>query len=636
MLSHRNIALPANSSCQHDRSRRSLIDRKGTIERAVVLSPALYWPRKNSGPRSLVIDGLPSIAAAMIGMAFMSVAPWIKSYPRGVRWDAELTTMPLHQILERSVAKWPDNPVLDFMNKKISYRDLSHLTDQAARGFQKLGVRPGKHVGLYLPNTPHYVIAFLGVMKAGGTVVNYSPLDAEKVLEHKVDDSETDILVTLDLKTLYPQMGRLLERTSLKTLIVGNVAEMTPTPEAVRAHMSNNGEIVTVPKDRKHVTFEELLNNDGKYVEHPIVDLRESVAVLQYTGGTTGLPKGAMLTHANLSSATAQYVETTHTQPQLLDEGRERILAVLPPFHIYALTVNMLLGIRIDAEMILHTRFDAATVVKDICEKKVTIFPGVPTMYVAIINHPGVENLDLSSIKWCASGGAPLPLEVQKRFQDISGCRLAEGWGMTETSPTGTFTPLEGAVKPGSCGIPIPGITIKFADVDDPSRYVALGEKGEICIGGPNVMKGYWKRADATRETMTKDGLLRTGDVGYMDEDGYIFIVDRTKDMLLCGGFNVYPRLIEEAIYQHPSVEEVIVIGIHDNYRGQSPKAFVKLKANSSTITLDQMKNFLKDKLGKHEMISGLEIREALSRTAVGKLSKKELYDEEAKKRAAQ
>src|SRR6266404_3498929 len=400
--------------------------------------------------------------------------------------------------------------------------------------------------------------------------------------------------------------------------------------------MSHNGETVTVPKDTKHVTFDELLNNSGEYVAFAIMDLRESVAVLQYTGGTTGLPKGAMLTHANLSSATAQYVETTHTQPQLLDEGRERILAVLPPFHIYALTVNMLMGMRIGAELILHTRFDAAAVVRDICEKKVTIFPGVPTMYVAIINYPGVESLDLSSIKWCASGGAPLPLEVQKRFQDISGCRLAEGWGMTETSPTGTFTPLEGAAKPGSCGIPIPGITIKFADVDDPSRYVGLGHKGELYSGGLNVIHRYCKRPIATRVTMTKDSFLRTGDVGYMDEDGYIFIVDRTKDMLLCGGFNVYPRLIEEAIYQHPSVEEVIVIGIHDDYRGQSPKAFVKLKANSSTLTLEQMNDFLKDKLGKHEMISGLEIREALPRTAVGKFLKKELYDEEAKKRAAQ
>ena len=207
---------------------------------------------------------------------------------------------------------------------------------------------------------------------------------------------------------------------------------------------------------------------------------------------------------------------------------------------------------------------------------------------------------------------------------------------MTETSPSGTFTPLKGAVKPGSCGIPMPGITIKFANLEDPSRYVPLGERGEICIGGANIMKGYWKRPEATKETMTADGLLRTGDVGYMDEAGYVFIVDRTKDMLLCGGFNVYPRIIEEAIYQHPSIEEVIVIGIHDDYRGQSPKAYVKLKAHSDAIPFEQMKDFLKDKLGKHEMISALEIRDALPRTAVGKLSKKELYDEEASKRTAQ
>jgi len=334
--------------------------------------------------------------------------PWIKSYPNGVRWDAELETMPLAQILERSAAKWPTNPALDFMNRKFSYLELSDLTNQAAKGFQKLGVRPGVHVGLYLPNTPHYIIAFFGVMKAGGTVVNYSPLDAEKVLEHKVEDSETDILVTLDLKALYPQMGRLLGTTRLKTLVVGNIPEMTPAPDTVRAQMAKNGDLVEIPTDTKHMSFEELLSNDGKYVEYPIPDLRETIAVLQYTGGTTGLPKGAMLTHANLSSATAQYIETTHTQPRLLEEGRERILAVLPPFHIYALTVNMLLGAHLGAELILHTRFDTAAVVKDICEKKVTVFPGVPTMYVAIINYPGVESLDLSSIKWCARPAAHL------------------------------------------------------------------------------------------------------------------------------------------------------------------------------------------------------------------------------------
>jgi len=256
-------------------------------------------------------------------------------------------------------------------------------------------------------------------------------------------------------------------------------------------------------------------------------------------------------------------------------------------------------------------------------------------MYVAIINYPSIENVDVSSLKWCASGGAPLPLEVQQQFQEITGCRLAEGWGMTETSPTGTFTPPKGPVKPGSCGIPMPGITIKFANVEDPTKYVPYGEKGEMAIGGPNVMKGYWKRPDATSDVMTPDGYMLTGDVGYMDEDGYIYIVDRTKDMLLCGGFNVYPRIIEEAIYKHPSVEEVSVIGIRDEYRGQSPKAFIKLKAGAPALTFEEMKNFLNDKLGKHEQLGAMEVRAELPKTAVGKLSKKDLYDEETRKRAA-
>ncbi|MEA2759029.1 MAG: long-chain acyl-CoA synthetase [Methylobacteriaceae bacterium] len=565
----------------------------------------------------------------------MTELPWIKSYPKGVRWNAELPTMPLQQILEDSAKKWADKPALEFMGRRISYRELNELANRAAKGLQNLGVKPGVHVGLYLPNTPHYVIAFFGVMKAGGTVVNYSPLDAEKVLEHKVEDSQTDFLVTLDVKALYPQMGRLLGKTRLKKLIVGEIAEMSGAPDMVRGQMSKTDQLASVPTDDRHLTFQQLLDNDGKYQAYPLGDLKEAIAVLQYTGGTTGLPKGAMLTHANLSSATSQYVVSTQTEPPVLEEGKERILAVLPPFHIYALTVNMLLGTRLGAELVLHTRFDVEAVVKDIANKKITSFPGVPTMYVGIINYPGIEKIDVSSLKWCASGGAPLPLEVQQRFQEITGCRLAEGWGMTETSPTGTFTPPQGAVKPGSCGIPIPGITIKFANVEDPTKYVAYGEKGEIAIGGPNVMKGYWKKPDATSDVMTPDGYMLTGDVGYMDEDGYVYIVDRTKDMLLCGGFNVYPRIIEEAIYKHPSVEEVSVIGIRDEYRGQSPKAFIKLKAGAAPLSFEELKGFLKDKLGKHEQLGAMEIRAELPKTAVGKLSKKELYEEEARRQAA-
>ena len=292
--------------------------------------------------------------------------PWTQSYPAGVRWDAELPRMPVHQILDEAVARWPERPVLDFMGRVISYRELGALADRAAAGLQRLGVGPGVHVGLYLPNSPHYPIAFFGVLKAGGTVVNYSPLDAERVLEHKVEDSETDILITLDLAALYPQVGRLLGRSRLKKLVVGSLGEYSVSPPAVRTQLEGAGQLCKVPMDDLHVSFEQLLANDGVYRAHAIADLGQVNVVLQYTGGTTGLPKGAMLTHANLSAACAQYVETTRGDPPILVEGEERVLVVLPLFHIYSLTVNLLLGLRLGALLVLHARFDLDTVMNEL------------------------------------------------------------------------------------------------------------------------------------------------------------------------------------------------------------------------------------------------------------------------------
>ncbi len=562
--------------------------------------------------------------------------PWIKSYPPGVHWDAPLPVSPVQQILEDAAARWPDNPALEFMGKTTTYRDLLDQCHRAAAGFQKLGVGPGVHVGLFLPNTPHYVISFFGVMMAGGTVVNYSPLDAARVLEHKVEDSQTDIMVTLDLAMLYPQMRRLMGQSRLQKLVTGSLAEMSGHPDGVRAHLQGAGMLAEVQADGFHLAFSDLLANDGQYQRHPLpANLHDAIAVLQYTGGTTGLPKGAMLTHANLTSACSQIMAVVNGEPRVLEEGCEKVLAVLPLFHIYALTVNMLFGLRLGAEIVLHTRFDADAVLKDLAAKKITVFPGVPTMYTAILNHPDIAKYDLSSLKFCGSGGAPLPVEVNQRFQKATGCSLLEGWGMTETSPTGTFTPAGAPQRAGSCGLPTVGVTIKFVSVDDPGREVAIGERGELCISGPNVMKGYWNKPEATADSMTADGFFRTGDVGYMDADGYIYIVDRTKDMILCSGYNVYPRVVEEAIYEHPSVSEVSVIGVPDDYRGQSPKAFVTLKKDASAFTLAELQEFLKSRLGKHEMVQALELRTELPKTPVGKLSKKELYAEEEQKRNA-
>ncbi len=565
----------------------------------------------------------------------MNEMPWLASYPDGVRWDAEIAPMPVQQILGDAVARFPQRPAIDFMGKRLTYRELGELVDRAAKGLQLLGVGPGVHVGLFLPNTPHYLIAVFGVLQAGGTVVNYSPLDAAKVLAHKIEDSRTDVLITLDMASLYPQMGAMLGKTRLKTLVVGSLAEMTGAPEQVAAQMKARKETVEVPAGGGHVRFAELLDNDGRYTRHPVGDPAEAIAVLQYTGGTTGLPKGAMLTHANLSSACEQVVITQFGSQPVLSLGQERVLAVLPPFHIYALTVNLLLGVRLAAEIVQHLRFDPKAALRDIAQKKLTVFCGVPTMFTALIGDPEAGDHDLRSLKLCNSGGAPLPVEIGERFKAVTGTWLAEGWGMTETSPTGTFSPANGPRKAGSCGIPHPGVTIRMLDLEDPSRYVPAGEKGELCIKGPNVMKGYWGKPEATAESTTFDGFFRTGDVGYMDEEGFVFIVDRCKDMLLCSGYNVYPRVLEEAIYQHPAVAEVCVIGVPDAYRGQSPKAFLTLKPGAQAPTLETLQAFLKDKLGKHEMVQALEVRAELPKTPVGKLSKKDLVDEEARKRAA-
>ncbi len=556
------------------------------------------------------------------------VHPWDKSYPPGVKWDTPIPTGFIPDMLRDAVRDFPERPAIDFMGRKITYREYGELSDRFAAGLQKLGVGQGVHVGLYLPNSPHYPIAFFGVLKAGGVVVNYSPLDAGATLEHKIEDSETDLMVTLDLAALYPQMSHLLAGTRLRTLIVGQLSEMAADPQAVAAALRETGALAQVDWSDGLVTFESVLRNDGAYVRHETGTPAETLAVLQYTGGTTGLPKGAMITHNTLVSAANQMWLSAQTTPEpVLTQGNERFLGVLPPFHIYALAVNMLMGIRFGAELVLHVRFDIPSVVKDIAEKRITAFCGVPTMFVALLNAPKSERIDLSSLKLCNSGGAPLPVEVREAFFKFTGCPVGEGWGMTETAACGTFTSPRGPSKAGSCGIPLPGCTIRFVALDDPSRPVPQGEKGEICISGPNVMTGYWKNPEATAEQHTPDGYLRTGDVGYMDEDGFVFIVDRTKDMLLCGGFNVYPRVIEEAIYQHPAVAECAVIGIHDEYRGQSPKAFVKLKPGASGLTLDELKAFLSDKVGKHEMVYALEIAEDLPKTPVGKISKKDLYD---------
>jgi long-chain acyl-CoA synthetase len=478
------------------------------------------------------------------------------------------------------------------------------------------------------------------VLKAGGKVVNYSPLDAARELEFKIGDSETDILVTLDAAALYPKMAAMRGKTRLKKLVVGSIADYLPWPKNWLYPLAKKREIAAWPRDDWHLSFRDLLANDGKYTAYPAGEnLWDEVALLQYTGGTTGLPKAAMLTHGCIIAAMSQGQAwtTPYTTP-----GTEKVVCVLPLFHIYALSGIMLGAVRNGNQLILYPRPDIDMIVSDLANKKPSFLPGVPTLYTAILKHPKAQGLDLKSLKICMSGGAPLPVEVQQSFEKLTGATLIEGYGLTETSPTGAICPVDKSVRRvGSCGVPMPGTIIEIRDMEKAERVLPAGKDnvGEVCIIGPQVMKGYWKQPEETEKVLFSHPTsnwkgLRTGDMGYMDDDGWLFLVDRSKDLIISSGYNVYPRMIEEAVYELPAVDECVVIGIPDPYRQEAPKVFVKLKPGAS-LTFEELKKHLEGKIGKHEMPVALEIRAELPKTPVGKLSKKELKEEERAKARA-
>lgn len=539
-----------------------------------------------------------------------------------------IAAQPVATILDRAVAAHGAQYAVDFLGRHYTYSEIGDLVNRAARGFQQLGVRKGVRVGLCLPNTPYFVICYYAVLKIGGIVVNFNPLYVEKELKHQIQDSGTTIMVTLDLRQIYPKVAALLEETCLERIVVCSMSGILSSVKSLMFSVFKRSEMAIIPDDLRHVPFDRLVATDGR--PRPVeIDPEADVAVLQYTGGTTGVPKGAMLTHANLSANTEQLRRWI---PDLA-HGQERMLGVLPLFHVFAMTVVMNLGIRLGAELILLPRFDLEQVLKVIARKRPTLFPGVPTIYTALNGVAAQGHSDLSSIRYCISGGAPLPVEVRSRFEELTGCRLVEGYGLSEASPVVTCNPLTGDPKAASIGIAMDETVVEVRDPVHPSRVLEVGETGEICVRGPQVMTGYWQKPEETKQVFV-DGMLRTGDIGYRDQDGYYFLVDRIKDVILCGGFNVYPRVIEEALYQHPAVAEAVVIGIPDAYRGQAPKAFVRLRDGAEAAP-EEIKSFLTTHLSRIEMPKSVEIRDQLPKTMIGKLSKKELVAEELA-RAAQ
>lgn len=554
---------------------------------------------------------------------------WERHYPEGLSWHAPILKKPLFHILDRAVEKFPDNTICTFLGKDYSYRQMGNLVDKIADGLQKIGVKKDTKVGLFLPNTPYSIAFFYGVLKAGGTVVNYNPLYVEKELESQIADSETDIMVTVDLKMLASKMEHMLHNTRLKKVIVCPFADALPFPKNILFPLVKAKDVAKIPANDRYVWLKDIVNNSGK-PESVVIDAENDVAVLQYTGGTTGIPKGAMLTHGNLYANTQQIMTWVG---KVIDEGKDTMLGVLPFFHVFAMTVVMNGSVWSGMKIVLHPKFDLKDVLESIKKHKPGFFPAVPAIFNAIATSPLVSQYDFSCLKFCISGGAPLPGDVQRLFEQKTGCKaIAEGYGLTETSPGVTFNPAVGKRKTGSVGMPVPGTIVEIVSRDDGKTVLSAFEKGEVCIAGPQVMKGYYKK-DAAAADIMKNGRLHTGDVGYLDDEGYLFLVDRIKDLILVRGYNVYPRIVEEAIYLHPSVEECIVAGVPDVERGETVWAWVK-PVTGRALSEDDLLVFLKDKLNPIEMPRKIIVREkALPKTAVGKLSRKDLLEQEGIKR---
>lgn len=552
--------------------------------------------------------------------------PWFAHYPEEIPTTLDYEVRTLQSYLKEAAEKHPEKSAIHFIGKELTYKELYDSSLKLANQLQKLGVKKGDRVAIMLANTPQAVISYYGSLFAGAIVVQTNPLYVEREIEHQLNDSGAEIMICLDL--VYPRVANVFKKTNLKTVIVTGIKDYLPFPKNLIypfIQKKRTGIKVNIQYNDRILNFVKVLE-EGVAKELEIdINPKEDLALLQYTGGTTGPAKGVMLTHYNLVANTSQCV----TWMYKLKKGEERILAALPFFHVYGMTVVMNLSIMYYSKMIILPKFDPLDVLKTIEKQKVTIFPGAPTMYIALLNHPKLKEFDLSSIDACLSGSAALPVEVQTKFEELSGGKLVEGYGLTETSPVAIANFLWGKRKPGSIGVPWPDTEATILSIET-GESAAPNEIGEVMIKGPQVMKGYWKRPEDTQATFREDWFL-TGDMGYMDEDGYFYIVDRKKDMIIAGGFNIYPREIEEVLYEHEKVQEACIVGVPDVYRGETVKAFIVPK-DGQKLTEEELDQYCRKHLAAFKVPRLYEFREELPKTMIGKILRRVLVEEEKKK----
>jgi long-chain acyl-CoA synthetase len=528
--------------------------------------------------------------------------PWLKHYPPEIPASITYREAPLYSVLEEAAAQYPELTALRFGPTRLTYAEVWAQAQRCAAALAELGVKKGDRVALMLPNCPQYVIAYYGTLRAGGVVAQVNPLYTPRELEYLIKDSGAEVIVVADV--LYP---------------VVQAANVSPRHTLVA---TMRGDVPLGPGAQR---FEEVLAGVSSVPPEVTIDPRQDVAAFQYTGGTTGVSKAAMLTHFNLL---ANVQQCRAWNPGGGPPGSERILTVIPLFHSYGMTVCMNYGMASGYELILLPRFDLKEVMETIKATQPTYFPGVPTMYVAVLNFPNAEDYGVSSIKYCNSGAAPLPLEVIAGFEQRFGGKIREGHGLSETSPFSHGQPFGIPPRPGTVGMPGPDTECDIVDVETGSRVLPPGEVGEIRIRGPQVMKGYWNRPHETANAL-RDGWLYTGDLGTMDEQGYFSIVDRKKDMIISSGYNVYPRDVEEVLYEHPDVLECCVAGVPDAYRGEQVKAYV-VRRPGVDVSTEALDAFCRERLAAYKVPRVYEFRESLPKSAVGKVLRRLLIAEES------
>lgn len=559
----------------------------------------------------------------------MEERPWLKWYPKEIPHHLQYEEVSLQETLRRTAKKFPDRPAVHFMGKEIPYRKLFESSLKLANYLRKIGLQKGDRVAVMLPNTPQTFISFYGILFAGGIVVQVNPLFTEREIAFQLKDAGAKFIIVLDM--LFNRVKNVEKETDLRHIIVTGIKDYLPFPKNLLYPMVQKRQKTVPPKvehEGRHHLFAEIMKRAEAKDIPDEVNPKEDVAILQYTGGTTGFPKGVMLTHFNLY-ANAKMCDAWIYK---FKEGEGATLGVLPLFHVYGLTTVLVFPVMKGDMAILLPRFDAGEVLKTIDKLKPKVFPGAPTMYIGLLNHPDLEKYDLSSIEVCLSGSAPLPVEVQQQFEKLSGGKLVEGYGLTESSPVthANFLWDNERVK-GSIGVPWPDTDAKIVSLST-GETLPPGEIGELAVKGPQVMKGYWNRPEETEQAL-KDGWLMTGDLGYMDENGYFYIVDRKKDMIIAGGYNIYPREVEEVLYEHPAVKEAVVAGVPDPYRGETVKAYIVLK-EGQRVTEEELDRFARKQLAAYKVPRIYEFRDELPKTAVGKILRRQLVEEEKRKLA--